>query len=365
MSTTTGAVGASLQIVGEKVNLLVNAIEELRKLGLKEIAHELPELVLVGDQSAGKSSLMSAIAEINLPKDAGMCTRCPSNIKTLPADTWSCTVSLHEYYQFSGPIDGKRIPQPTKNQPFPPWRENSELIVRPFKTISNKAELENILRWAQIALLNPSKDFKMFVPGSGTYAQNGFSQKNEADFSPNIVAIEISGPGLPALSFYDLPGIINNAATREENYLIKVFENLATKYIRHENALIICAVTMKIDPGLSRTSFIIGQCRAERRCVGVLTMPDRLEIGSQNDYDDILHRRAHILPRGYFVTKQPGADFQLKGNDYHAQAREEEQIFFDTDPRWSGDWSEFRERCGTAALQAYLSQELAKLILRR
>lgn len=72
------APGASLELVGEKVSLLVNAIEELRKLGLKEIDTELPELVLVGDQSAGKSSLMGAIAEINLPKDKGMCTRCPA-----------------------------------------------------------------------------------------------------------------------------------------------------------------------------------------------------------------------------------------------------------------------------------------------
>lgn len=82
------APGASLELVGEKVSLLVNAIEELRKLGLKEIDTELPELVLVGDQSAGKSSLMGAIAEINLPKDKGMCTRCPANIKTSSADTW-------------------------------------------------------------------------------------------------------------------------------------------------------------------------------------------------------------------------------------------------------------------------------------
>jgi hypothetical protein len=44
------APGASLQIVGEKVNLLVSAIEKLRQLGLKELDTELPELVLVGDQ---------------------------------------------------------------------------------------------------------------------------------------------------------------------------------------------------------------------------------------------------------------------------------------------------------------------------
>jgi hypothetical protein len=42
--------GASLQIVGAKVNLLVSAIEDLRQLGLKELDTVLPELVLVGDQ---------------------------------------------------------------------------------------------------------------------------------------------------------------------------------------------------------------------------------------------------------------------------------------------------------------------------
>jgi hypothetical protein len=81
--------------------------------------------------------------------------------------------------------------------------------------------------------------------------------KHEADFSPNIVAVEISGPRLPALSFYHLPGIFVSAATQEERYLIKLFENLAAKYIKHENALIILAMTMTNDPGLSKTSAII------------------------------------------------------------------------------------------------------------
>lgn len=48
-SMVTYIPGARFQIVGEKVNLLVNAIQELRKLGLKEIDTELLELVLVGD----------------------------------------------------------------------------------------------------------------------------------------------------------------------------------------------------------------------------------------------------------------------------------------------------------------------------
>jgi hypothetical protein len=357
--------GASLQIVGQQVNLLVDAIEELRRLGLKEIDTELPELVLIGDQSAGKSSLMGAIAEINLPKNTGMCTRCPANIKTSPADTWSCTVSLHEYYNFSN--DARR--NPTKSQPFPPWRQKEEqnLTIHQFKTVSDKSELEEVLLWAQIALLNPSQDYHAFIPGSGTIAQNGFDigHRHEADFSPNIVSIAISGPRLPALSFYDLPGIFVSAGTKEEQYLVKVFENLAAKYINHENALIIKAMTMASDPGLSKTSGIIDEKRAGKRTIGVLTMPDRLQKGAiHTDFDAILKGTQHPLPRGYFVTKQPGPDFVPRG-DYHATAREEEAAFFDSDPLWSGEWACYRDRCGTAAIQSYLSQEFARMIAQR
>jgi hypothetical protein len=84
------------------------------------------------------------------------------------------------------------------------------------------------------------------------------------------------------------------------------------------------------------------------------------------DYDKILRGRIHVLPKGYFVTKQPGPDFRVHhGADYHAQAREEEDAFFNTDSRWAGDWNEFKDRCGTTAIQNHLSQEFAKQIAKR
>lgn len=89
--------------------------------------------------------------------------------------------------------------------------------------------------------------------------------------------------------------------------MIKTFENLATKYIKHENALVICAITMANDPGVSTTSNIIKKSKAEKRTISVLTMPDRLQQGkAHDDYDAIFHGKKYILPRGYFVTKQPG-----------------------------------------------------------
>ena len=351
-----------LQVLVRDVNKLVESIEKLRRIGLKSVDAALPELVLVGDQSAGKSSLMGAIAEINLPKGQSMCTRCPTNIRTAPADRWSCTVSLQQEYAYAK----KKGP----GQSFPNWVARDGMVTLPFKTIDDKTELEEVLKWAQLALLNPSQDPQSFVPGTAGHAQRlGDDRSIEAKFSPNVIAVEISGPGLPPLSFYDLPGLFQNAEDHESHFLIKVFEDLTIKYIKHQNALIICTIAMQNDSGLSRTKAIISKCHAEERCIGVLTMPDRLQASdaAHQDYTNILRGTTYKLPRGYYVTKQPGANSQLKGPEYHRLARQQEEEFFDSSELWGpgGVWWEFRARCGTATIQKYLSKEFAKQILKR
>lgn len=307
---------------------------------------------------------MGAIAEISLPKGQSMCTKCPTNIKTNYAEEWSCTVSLQLEYTFD----------PLRRQgPFPNWVENQIPSSRPFKTIDDKSELEEVLEWAQIALLNPSTDHEAFIPGSREQmtrkGRNDYS--TVAQFSPNIVAVEIRGPGLPALSFYDLPGLFQAAENAQQQFLVKVFKSLTKKYIMHPNAIVICTITMANDPGLSATKALISECKAENKCIGVLTMPDRLQgEATHKDYDSILRQQKWVLPRGYFVTKQPGPNSKLSSMgtnaNYHAQARREEEEFFNHS-HWGegGSWAEFRNRCGTETIQNYLSKEFANQIFRR
>jgi Dynamin family len=355
-----------LELVGQKVKILVDAISELRNFGLDHVV-QLPELVLVGDQSAGKSSLMSALTEVQLPKDQGICTKCPANIKTSPSETWTCQVSLQQYYKYTSPglrgVDSKQI---TKARPFYPWIEQA-LQVKKFKTITDKSELEEVIKWAQIALLNHDDDFRLFIPGTGRRASGDFQQEREstdAKFSPNVIFIEISGPGLPALSFYDLPGIFRVAPDPKDQYLAKVIENLAVKYIDRPNALIIWTLAMKTDPSNSSTGKVIQDCKATSRCVGVLTNPDHVAI-RHLEYEKILLGRAHVIRHGYFVTKQPAENSNLQGPNYHALARQEESEFFDTHQLWTQDWVDFRKRCGTSAIQEFLSTQLATQILYR
>ncbi|PMD65465.1 uncharacterized protein K444DRAFT_519277 [Hyaloscypha bicolor E] len=353
-----------LELVGQKVKILVDAISELRNFGLDHVV-QLPELVLVGDQSAGKSSLMSALTEVQLPKDQGICTKCPANIKTSPSDTWTCQVSLQQYYKYISPgprgVESRHV---TKARPFPPWVEQV-LEVKKFKTITNKSELEEVIKWAQIALLNHDEDYRIFIPGTGRRALGDFQQEREsteAKFSPNVIFIEISGPGLPALSFYDLPGIFRVAPDPKDQYLAKVIENLAVKYIDRPNALIIWTLAMKTDPSNSSTGKVIQDCKATSRCVGVLTNPDHVSI-RHLEYEKILLGKAHIVRHGYYVTKQPAENSNLHGPNYHALARQEETEFFDTHELWTQDWASFRNRCGTSAIQEFLSTQLATQIL--
>jgi GTP-binding protein EngB required for normal cell division len=360
MAPTNGG----LAVVGRDSKKLIDTIDQLRKIGLKSVDTKLPELVLVGDQSAGKSSLMGAIAEINLPKGQSMCTRCPTNIKTSDAATWGCAVSLQLSYDFQ---PGRRAGLEFQN-----WTPADEVSTIPFKTIYNKAELEDVLKWAQIALLNPREDPRCFVPGTDQHKQRAQDQENHIDqakFSPNVITVDISGPGLPSLSFFDLPGLFSVAENAEQQYLVGVFEKMTMKYIRHENALIICTLTMQNDPGLSKTKAVISKLKADHRCIGVLTMPDRLQSDSAHkDYDKILKGETYVLkPHGYFVTRQPGADTKLHGPSYHLEARKEEEVFFDTDRLWApdGEWGDFRSRCGTVTIQKYLSKQFANLILER
>ena len=54
------------------------AVQNLRHLGVEDLVLPLPKIVVVGDQSTGKSSLIEGISEIKVPRKLGVCTRVKS-----------------------------------------------------------------------------------------------------------------------------------------------------------------------------------------------------------------------------------------------------------------------------------------------
>lgn len=72
-------------MLGEQLNSdesrgLLRAVDKMREI-LHEEKVTLPEIVVVGDQSVGKSSVLEAISGIQLPRAQNICTRCPLELR--------------------------------------------------------------------------------------------------------------------------------------------------------------------------------------------------------------------------------------------------------------------------------------------
>jgi hypothetical protein len=63
-------------------------------------------------------------------------------------------------------------------------------------------------------------------------------------FSPNIVSLEIQGPELPELSFFDLPGTINVVGEEDDpndQGLVQRISKLVTTFLKDEKSLVLLA----------------------------------------------------------------------------------------------------------------------------
>ena len=68
--------------------------------------------------------------------------------------------------------------------------------------IMDKKDVEERIRRAQRAILNPSVGHELLLSGPDADLDGG----SELSFSKNCVCLELSGPDLTDLSFCDLPG---------------------------------------------------------------------------------------------------------------------------------------------------------------
>ncbi|KAI9730129.1 MAG: hypothetical protein M1834_006122 [Cirrosporium novae-zelandiae] len=360
--STTGRGSLDNMVCGVKT--LVEGIQRLRHMGVEDLVLPLPKIVVVGDQSTGKSSLIEGISEIKVPRSSGCCTRCPLEINLTedndPESSWKCIITLSKKYAYDGPEHMTRrgardYPRLTRVRPYGPWVMQDQEDFQ-FCSLTSKEQVQDALHWAQLANLNPAKHHQVFVPG---FNENTTPDEMQVKFSPNVVRLEISGPGLPNLSFYDLPGVIAVPEIDHEAYLVGVVKNLVKEYIKSENCINLLTLPMNADAATSAAAGILKMASAQERTIGVLTKPDRVQIGMGESFDEwknILEGKKFSVGHGYYVIKN-NPDPKIE----HGQARKEELDFFEGEP-WITDLLSFKDRFGTVQLQTKLSQLLTDQI---
>ncbi|KAL0312587.1 UNVERIFIED_CONTAM: Dynamin-related protein 4C [Sesamum radiatum] len=76
-SSTSSAHPPIVSSYNDRIRPLLDAVDRLRHLKIMQEGIQLPTIVVVGDQSSGKSSVLESLAGISLPRGQGICTRVP------------------------------------------------------------------------------------------------------------------------------------------------------------------------------------------------------------------------------------------------------------------------------------------------
>ncbi|KAH7090390.1 dynamin family protein-like protein [Paraphoma chrysanthemicola] len=247
---------------------VMDIVDKLRRTGLSGIV-ELPQLVVCGDQSSGKSSVLEAITEIPFPRKENLCTRFATEIILRRAPTSTSTITI----------------TPDKNRPV---HEQNKLKTFS-KSITDFSELPEVIEEATNAM--------------GLGIVGGI---NSRAFARDVLSVEITGPNRPQLTLVDLPGLIHSTNKAQSEADKNLILDLVKQYMKNSRTIILAVVSAKNDYA---NQIILDHCRKideqGRRTLGIITKPDFLRPDSEAEQSwiELAQNKDIYLERGWHMLK--------------------------------------------------------------
>jgi hypothetical protein len=194
----------------------------------------------------------------------------------------------------------------------------------------------------------------MGIPGPGQCLGSG-----QATFSDDILSIELCGPDKQNLSIIDIPGIFRTptegVTTVNDMDLVR---RMMMHHIKDERTIILAVIPSNTDIATQEILSIAKKLDPNGlRTLGVLTKPDLIDKGAEENVVSLVEGKRNPLRLGYCIVRNRGQSELSSDADTRHRT---EKDFFSTEP-----WSRLdRDRVGTPALQRRL-QELLVSITRR
>ncbi|OAQ98972.1 hypothetical protein LLEC1_03515, partial [Akanthomyces lecanii] len=247
---------------------LLNLIDKLQFAQLDNV--KLPQIVVVGDQSAGKSSVLEALSGTPFPRDAGACTRFATEIRLRRAKETRLKVSI--------------IPDKTR-----PYNDQTKLL-QYGGDVTGDMPFETLMREAT-ELIAPKN-----IPGR-------FAARD-------ILVVEKTGPEMPLLTLVDLPGLVRVANRDQSEADIATIEHLSDRYMKSSRTIILAVIGGNNDyvqaPILTKARHFDPN---GSRTIGVLTKPDMTEgIGLEDKFVELVMNKddENHFKLGWYVLLNPG-----------------------------------------------------------
>ncbi|TPX11991.1 uncharacterized protein E0L32_007294 [Thyridium curvatum] len=265
---------------------LLTKIDKLRELNVGSLV-PLPQLVVVGDQSSGKSSVLESLTGFSFPRAAGLCTRYATQITCRREAVETINISI--------------IPHPSSSQA----RRDA---LHQFKSHVTNTRGEDFAK-----IFEDANKVMGIRPASSSDSASE-SEGNNDDlnaFSQDILKIEINGPQQNHLTVIDVPGIFRAATpglTTESD--ISLVQDMVKGYMKDPRTIILAVIPCNVDIATQEILKLAKDADLEGvRTMGVLTKPDlATERVTQQAVIDLVEGKRNDLRLGYCLVKNRGAD---------------------------------------------------------
>ncbi|RKK96868.1 hypothetical protein BFJ68_g14192 [Fusarium oxysporum] len=299
----------------------LNQIEQIRANGVGELI-SLPQLVVCGDQSAGKSSVLEGITGIPFPRQDGLCTRFPTEIILRHCNTARTIVATIR-------------PHSSRSQ------EVQQTLKAYRKDVKDLSELPSIINDV-----------------SKLMGLRGFTDSHDDNaFASDALRIEISGPIGLHLSVVDLPGLISVSNEEQSDDDIDAVRDMVASYLQNSRTIVLSVLQASNDIANQGIIKLARQFDPDGgRTVGIITKPDLINEGTESKIARVAKNLDNIKLRlGFFLLKNLSPSEIEQGLDMDARSRRELQFF--ASPPWASQGLD-TERIGAEKLRIFLQELL-------
>uniref|UniRef100_A0A8C2IPS8 Uncharacterized protein n=1 Tax=Cyprinus carpio TaxID=7962 RepID=A0A8C2IPS8_CYPCA len=256
----------------ESIRPYIDLIDTLRSVGIhKDLA--LPTIVVIGDQSSGKSSVLEALSGVALPRGSGIVTRCPLELrlKKVPDISWKGVLSYRD----------KRIEF-----------VDSTLVQKHVETAQNE------------------------LAGKGV------------GICDELITLEVMSSDVCDLTLIDLPGIARVPVKGQPEDIGNQIKQLIIKFIEKQETINMVVVPCNTDIATTEALKMAQEVDPEgKRTVAILTKPDLIDKGTEKSILAIVHNKVIPLRKGYIMVKCRGQQ-QIDDKIPLEEAAEMEKDFF-------------------------------------
>ena len=274
-------------LINQQHRDVLDVVDGLRSKGIGRYI-DLPQIIVCGDQSSGKSSVLEAISGMPFPTKDALCTRFATELILRRSPTESIKLSV---------VSGQG------------GKHNKITLSPSLKSF----DFAQTVKEAQDFMVQESPDTLFFT---------------------DILRVEISSPTQPHLTLVDLPGLFVAGNKQQSVSDAEVVSSLVRSYMAQPRSIILAVVSAKSEFALQQISERAREYDPKGvRTLGLITKPDTLDEGSDSEkaYLNLALNKDVQFRLGWHVVKN--RDFHQR--DATKKQRDASEKLFFSSSIWS------------------------------